>query len=69
MNEFYTQLTRQLQALTQDSPVLLSNLSNAAALLYQSIPRHQLGRLLSGPGPGAFAGPLRRQARLPAHPL
>ena len=38
MNEFYTQLTRQLQALTQDSPVLLSNLSNAAALLYQSIP-------------------------------
>lgn len=38
MNDFYTQLAAQLQALTQDSPVLLSNLSNAAALFYQSIP-------------------------------
>ncbi len=38
MNHFYTQLAAQLQALTQDSPVLLSNLSNAAALFYQNIP-------------------------------
>lgn len=38
MNEFYTTLHRQLCALVQNSPHLTSNLANAAALLYHSLP-------------------------------
>jgi L-methionine (R)-S-oxide reductase len=39
MTEEYTALVRQLQALIQDVPFQISNLSNAAALLWQTLPQ------------------------------
>lgn len=39
MTEEYTALVRQLETLIQDVPFQISNLSNAAALLWQALPQ------------------------------
>ncbi len=38
MNEFYSELTAQLLALTEGVPYLTANLANTAALLWQNLP-------------------------------